>query len=155
MMLTKSLNHLLNSLKMKKIIVLLVMFSLLNSACKKNTTYNNPYLEDVSFSIEINMDLPEYAPLKFANNSVLVHNVGIKGVIVFNTGNSYNAFEASDPNHYPSACSTMQPNQFTCKCDCENNTYSLHTGQLSSGEGKYSLKAYHVSQSGNKLRISN
>ena len=130
-------------------------FILLITACKKNANYNNPYLENVSFSIEINMDLPEYAPLKYANNSVLVRNAGIKGVIVFNTGNSYNAFEASDPNHYPSSCSTMQPNQFTCRCDCEGNTYSLHTGQITSGDGQYSLKAYHISQTGNKLRISN
>ena len=136
-----------------KALFLLLVISLFS--CKKKQVYNNPYLEDVSFSISINMDLPEYAPLKYANNSVLVHNIGIKGVIVFNTGTGYNAFEASDPNHYPSPCSTMQPNQFTCKCDCEDNTYSLHTGQLTHGTGDYSLKAYHISQNGNSLRISN
>jgi len=135
------------------LILILVLVSF--SSCKKNNTYSNPYLEDVGFSIQINMDLPEYAPLKYANNSVLVHNVGIKGVIVFNTGNGYNAFEASDPNHFPSTCSTMQPNQFTCTCNCEDNTYSLHTGQLTNGEGSYSLKPYHISQMGNTLRISN
>ncbi len=140
---------------MKKSVLLIFLVFLLFSACKKTTEYNNPYLEDVSFSIEINMNLPEYSSLKYANNSVLVHNAGIKGVLVFNTGNGYNAFEASDPNHYPSACSTMQPNQFTCKCDCEENTYSLHTGQLSSGEGRYGLKPYHIVQSENKLIISN
>ena len=137
----------------KKTLFILLVLSLFS--CKKKQVYNNPYLEDVSFSININMDLPEYAPLKYANNSVLVHNIGIKGVIVFNTGTGYNAFEASDPNHYPSSCSTMQPNQFTCKCDCEDNTYSLHTGQLTRGNGEYSLKAYHISQSGNSLRIFN
>jgi len=132
---------------------LLMLLSL--TACSKKQTYNNPYLQDVGFSMQINLDLPEYAPLKFANNSVLVNNVGIKGVIVFNTGSGYQAWEASDPNHYPSNCSTMQPNQFTCKCDCEENTYSLYTGQLTKGDGEYSLKAYHISQSGNLLRISN
>jgi len=137
----------------KKVLFIFLILSLFS--CKKKQVYNNPYLEDVSFSISINMDLPEYAPLKYANNSVLVHNIGLNGVIVFNTGTGYNAFEASDPNHYPSSCSTMQPNQFTCKCDCEDNTYSLHTGQLTHGNGEYSLKAYHISQSGNSLRISN
>ncbi len=125
------------------------------SSCSKNQTYQNEFLENVSFNIEINLDLPEYNSLKYANNSVLVQNIGIKGVIVFNTGNGYNAFEASDPNHYPSSCSQMQPNQFTCKCDCEDNQYSLHTGQITHGTGQYSLKAYHVSQSGNRLRIYN
>ncbi len=124
-------------------------------ACKKKSDYKNPYLQDVSFSVEINLDLPEYAPLQYANNSVLIQNIGIKGVIVFYSGNSYLAYEASDPNHYPSGCSQMHPNQFTCKCDCENNRYSLYTGQLTEGEGKYPLKAYHVSQNGHLLRISN
>ena len=138
----------------KKFWILFFIF-LSISACSKKQNYHNPYLQDIGFSIEINLDLPEYSPLKFSNNSVLVNNVGIKGVIVFNTGSGYNAWEASDPNHHPSNCSTMQPNQFTCKCNCEENTYSLHTGQLTKGKGEYSLKAYHVSQSGNLLRISN
>ncbi len=149
-------NHFLKTIVMKKNSVLFIfLLLLLTAGCKKHSNYNNPYLEDVSFSIEINLDLPEYAPLQYANNSVLVHNAGIKGVIVFNTGSGYNAFEASDPNHYPSQCSTMQPSQFTCKCDCEDNIYSLHTGQLTSGEGEYSLKPYHIVKSGNKLLISN
>jgi len=139
---------------MKKIIPLAFILFLIFS-CKKQPKYNNPYLTDVSFSIEINMDLPEYQSLKFANNSVLVYNVGIKGVIVFNTGSGYVAYEASDPNHYPNDCSQMQPNQFTCKCDCEENQYSLYTGQLTEGAGEYAMKAYHISRSGNKLRISN
>lgn len=140
---------------MRRIYPILVLLLLLNNACRKNTTYNNPYLEDVNFTTEINLDLPEYSPLKFANNSVLVRHVGLKGVIIFNTGSGYNAFEASDPNHYPSACSTMQPNQFTCQCPCEENTYSLYTGQLTKGTGQYGLKAYHITQSGNRLHISN
>ena len=139
---------------MKKITYITLILFLIIS-CKKQPKYNNPYLTDVSFSIEINMDLPEYESLKFANNSVLVYNVGIKGAIVFNTGSGYVAYEASDPNHYPNDCSQMQPNQFTCQCDCEENQYSLHTGQLTKGSGEYALKPYRVSQTGNKLRISN
>jgi len=139
---------------MKKIIYITFILFLIFS-CAKQSEYSNPYLDDVSFSIEINMDLPEYQSLKFANNSVLVYNVGIKGAIVFNTGSGYVAYEASDPNHYPDDCSQMQPNQFTCKCECEGNQYSLYTGQLVEGSGQYNLKAYRISQTGNKLRITN
>ncbi len=124
-------------------------------ACDKNKPDQNPYLENIGFSREINLDLPEYSSLKFANNSIIVHNVGIKGVIVFNTGNSFLAWEASDPNHYPSDCSTMTPNQFTCECSCEGNKYSLYDGQKISGDGNYSLKPYHIYQNGNILTISN
>jgi nitrite reductase/ring-hydroxylating ferredoxin subunit len=139
---------------MNKLWIFLSFFFFLY-ACKKNEIAKNPYLEDVNFSVEINLDLPEYISLKYANNSVLIHNAGIKGIIVFNNGNGYNAFEASDPNHYPNNCSQMQPNQFTCTCNCEDNQYSLYTGQITHGDGKYSLKPYHISQSGNRLRISN
>ena len=139
---------------MKKIISIAFLLFLIFS-CEKQPKYSNPFLENPSFSIEVNMDLPEYQSLKYANNSVLVYNVGIKGVLVFNTGSSYVAYEASDPNHFPSDCSQMQPNQFTCKCDCEENQYSLYTGQLTEGTGEYGLKPYHISQNGNRLRISN
>lgn len=141
------------SIMNSKFLLLAIFFILF--ACKKNEIDKNPYLENISFSIEINLDLPEYASLKYANNSVLVHNAGIKGILVFNNGNGYNAFEASDPNHFPGDCSQMHPNQFTCTCDCENNQYSLYTGQITRGEGKYSLKPYHIHLSGNRLRIYN
>ncbi len=140
-------------MKYLKYIFIFLFFS--QVSCEKNKKYANPYLQDVSFSRSINMDLPEYASLKFANNSVLIQNIGLKGVIVFNTGSSFVAFEASDPNHYPSGCSSMVPNQFTCKCDCEGNEYSLYDGQQISGTGQYTMKPYHVSQSGNILHISN
>jgi len=141
-------------MKLIKIIFISLLILSLHS-CKKKSIHNNPYLQDVNFFIEINMDLPEYAPLRYANNSVLIQNVGIKGVIVFYTGNAYLAYEASDPNHFPNSCSKMIPNQFTCQCNCENNQYSLYTGQLTNGEGDFGLKPYHISQNANLLRISN
>jgi len=140
---------------MKYVKYLLLLAILLQFSCSKKQKYSNPYLENVSFSINVDMDLPEYSSLKFANNSVLVYNVGIKGVLVFNSGSGYVAFEASDPNHHPSNCSQMRPNQFTCKCSCEDNKYSLYDGQLVEGSGTYTLKQYHISQSGNNLRIYN
>ncbi len=124
-------------------------------SCAKTKQETNPYLKDISFSREINLDLPQYSSLKFPNNSVLISEIGLKGVIVINTGNQFLAWEASDPNHYPSSCSTMQPNQFTCSCACEGNKYSLYDGQLIEGEGNYTLKPYHISQTGNILFIYN
>ena len=142
---------------MKVIFRTILLISLLsfNYGCDKNVPEQNPYLQNVGFTREINLDLPQYSSLKFANNSIILYNVGIKGVIVFNTGNSFLAWEASDPNHYPSDCSTMTPDQFTCECSCEGNKYSLYDGQKISGDGNYSLKPYHIYQNGNILTISN
>jgi nitrite reductase/ring-hydroxylating ferredoxin subunit len=124
-------------------------------SCSPSQQERNPYLKDVSFSREINLDLPQYSPLKFANNSIILNDIGIKGVIIFNTGSQFLAWEASDPNHYPSSCSTMEPNQFTCSCPCEENKYSLYDGQLISGEGNYTLKPYHLTVNGNILFVYN
>ncbi len=137
----------------KYILLLTIIISFLS--CSKTQQDRNPYLKDVSFGREINLDLPQYSSLKFANNSVLIRDIGIKGVIVFNTGSQFMAWEASDPNHYPSSCSTMEPQQFTCSCPCEGNKYSLFDGQIINGEGHYTLKPYHISPNGNILYIYN
>ncbi len=134
---------------------IIILGFLMLLSCNKERKNTNPYLKNISFSRDLNLDLPQYSGLKFANNSALIDGIGIKGVIVFNTGSSYTAWEASDPNHLPSNCSTMLPDQFTCQCPCEDNKYSLYDGQKISGEGDYPLKAYRVSQSGNILHISN
>ena len=137
------------------IIIILSSLNILFLSCKKPKQERNPYLKDFSFNREINLDLPQYSPLKFANNSVLIKEIGIKGVIVFNTGSQFLAWEASDPNHFPSSCSTMEPSQFTCSCPCEGNKYSLYDGQIINGNGSYTLKPYHVSVNGNILIIYN
>ncbi len=142
-------------MKKKSYLLIIISIYITLLSCTKTKQERNPYLKDISFSREINLDLPQYSPLKFANNSVLIPEIGIKGVIIINTGNQFLAWEASDPNHYPSTCSRMNPNQFTCSCDCEGNKYSLYDGQLIDGEGNYTLKPYHISLSGNILFVYN
>jgi len=138
-----------------KYYIILLSLNLFFLSCSKNKQERNPYLKDLSFNREINLDLPQYSSLKFANNSIIIKEIGIKGVIIFNSGSQFLAWEASDPNHFPSSCSTMEPNQFTCSCPCEENKYSLYDGQIINGEGSYTLKPYHISVNGNFLFIYN
>jgi nitrite reductase/ring-hydroxylating ferredoxin subunit len=134
--------------------ILIVIMAVAGVSCGKNK-YKNPYLRDVSFDIVVNLDLPEYGALKFPGSALYIDRGGIKGIIVYNTGNGYNAFEASDPNHYPNDCSRMEVSGTQAVCPCENNHYTLSDGHLTEGSGEYPMRPYYVERSGNSLHIYN
>ena len=65
------------------------------------------------------------------------------------------AFELTDPNHPPSSCSGMTVNGVIASCGCDDNKYNVITGELSEGEGQYTMKPYRVSRNGNILEVFN
>ncbi len=134
----------------------LIIISLFILSCDKDKdSSGNPYLQNVSFTKEINTSLPSYNGLQFPSNPVLITDagVGIRGIIVMKVGtNDYRAYEASCPNHYPNDCSLMSLNGINAKCSCENYEYSLYTGE---GGQKYPLKAYRVEANGSVIRVYN
>lgn len=144
---------------MRSIQMLFLFFLLL--ACSNDQGQRNPYLQEIGFRFEINLNLPLYSPLTNPGNSVYIggQGVGIRGVFVTNTGFAYRVFEASCPNHSPSSCSTTELSGQTAICDCEGFEYSLFTGQQFSvpddGMRYYNMLEYQASQSGNIVIISN
>jgi nitrite reductase/ring-hydroxylating ferredoxin subunit len=134
------------------------LFALIIS-CSDNSTDNKNcrFLLNIGVNVSINMSLPQYSQLQFISNSVYVPNVGNAGIIVTNTGSGYLAWDAADPNHTPSNCSTLNVSGLNAICGCEDkNTYSLVTGQaIGNGNLICSLKNYRVEQSGTNLRIYN
>ena len=100
-------------------------------SCGKETLERNPYLVDVRFQREINLSLPLYNELNFVGGSILIPDLGLNGVIVFNlNGSNYLAWEATCPNHFHENCSALSINGVLAKCGCEDFQYSLATGQL-------------------------
>jgi len=140
---------------MKKLFILFAV--LLFWACPSDDTYTrNPYIQQINFSYDINMNLPTYSNLQFASNYVIVDHIGINGVIVFNTGSGYVAYERSCANHSLQSCSVLNLSGLEATCQCVDATrYSIFTGQIIAGTGDYGLVAYHVQQSGDVLRVSN
>ncbi len=146
---------------MKKFFVVLCFIFLLIS-CSSNSTDRNPYLPEVNFSFEINLNLPLYSSLQVPGNSIYIGNpgVGVRGIFVTNNGSSFFAWEASCPNHVPNECSTMTITEgINCQCACENYKYGLFTGVITGeeqpeGQG-YSLLNYRTSFSGNSVVVSN
>ena len=137
---------------MKKYSFFFLLLVLLNSCSEQAVRNNNPYLPNYTVLIDINLNLPEYSNLKFVSNAVLIPAKGVRGVVVFNTGSGYNAFDAACPNQALSSCSTMTVKGINLLCACDNEEYSLFTGQ---GKLQYPLKQYRVEVNGDVLRVYN
>ncbi|MEL6917878.1 MAG: hypothetical protein AAFO99_09115 [Bacteroidota bacterium] len=131
-------------------------------SCDSDRTNRNPFLQEIGFRFDLNLNLPLYSPLTNAGNAVYVGNpgVGTRGAFVINTGfNTFRVFEASCPNHEPNSCSTTELNGQTAICSCEDYEYSLFTGQFLNrpeGEGRFfDMLEYRATFSGNTVTISN
>lgn len=112
--------------------------------CSNNENSNkNPYIPNYSFSVDINMNLPLYSPLKSPGNGIYYSNAGAKGIMIFNTGSGYNAFDAACPNQELSSCSTMTINGINAVCSCDKKEYNLFTGQATTAS-TYPMKQYRV-----------
>lgn len=129
-----------------------VVFPLFYSCNDTGFNNKNPYIPNYSFTINIDTNLPLYSNLKFVSNAVFISGQGARGVIVFNTGSGYNAFDAACPNQTLGACSTMTISGINAICPCDSKEYSLFTGQ---GGLQYPLKQYRVEANGNMIRVYN
>ncbi|GAA4308539.1 hypothetical protein GCM10023115_36870 [Pontixanthobacter gangjinensis] len=142
---------------MKKLVFFLPLFiSLLSCSGSDDELRNNPNLPDLNFRFQLNLSFPEYNDLQYPGNSFATYNHGVRGVVIYNINNSqYVAFELSDPNHPPSNCSGMTLNGVIASCGCDGNQYNIITGELTQGEGEYTMKPYRVTRSGNSLEVYN
>ncbi len=133
-------------------------------SCSSDNTNRNPYLQEVGFRFDLNLNLPLYNGLNNIGNPVYVgsNGVGTRGAFVMRaglSGSQFVAWEASCPNHTPNNCSTMTIDGQNVVCDCEGYTYNLFTGQQldrpDDGKRYYDLLFYRATQSGNIVTISN
>ena len=137
---------------MKKYFVFLIMLSFIISCDTGSLNNNNPYLPNYPVTIQINLSLPQYSNLQFPSNHVVVDG-GVRGVVVFNTGSGYVAFDLGCPNQDLSSCSSMTIDGINAVCACDNAEYSLFTGQ-SAGK-QYPLKQYRTELGGGYLYVTN
>ena len=137
---------------MKKSVWIFILFSAFISCSDNGPVNTNPFIPNYTFTVDINMNLPSYSKLLYPSNAVYYAGKGVKGLILFNTGSGYNAFDAACPNQMPSTCSPMTIDGIDAVCSCDNKTYSLFSGQ---GSLQYPMKQYRVEVNGNVLRIYN
>ncbi len=145
------------------LICLLVVVPLISCNNDDNNNVNNnnnPFLTPPIVDITLNLNLPQFNPLKFPGNTVVVNNRGIKGIVVYNLNNSlYTAFDLTDPNHIPSPCSRMEVEGVIATCPCEDedgsNSYDLVTGQHRNDENAFPMLQYRISREGDIITITN
>ena len=137
---------------MKKYLLLCIIAPLFFSCSDSGFDNTNPFVPNYTFTVDINMNLPAYSNLQYASNAIYYPGVGARGIIVFNTGSGYNAFDAACPNQAISACSTMTIKGINALCDCDTEEYSLFSGQ---GKLQYPMKQYRVQVNGTTLRVYN
>lgn len=139
---------------MKKI-ALVFLFNLFLAGCDDGGgSSNNPYIPNYTFTVDINLDLPLYSNLQFPSNAVYIPQgvAGARGVIVFNSGSGYYAYDAACPNQIISNCSTMSINGIYAVCSCDEEQYSLFTGL---GSLQYPMKRYRVEVNLPIIRVYN
>lgn len=137
---------------MKKIWLLTLFVSVLFSCSDSGNSNKNPYIPNYSVNLSVNMSLPAYSDLQFASNGVIVSGYGAKGIIIFNTGAGYTAFDAACPNQDLTSCVAMTIKGINAVCSCDKAEYSLFTGL---GGKEYPLKQYKVDVSGMILHVYN
>jgi len=143
---------------MKRLWGLILLITLLS--CDTDRSNRNPFLQEIGFQFELNLNLPLYSPLTNSGSSIYVGNdqVGTRGAFVTNTGfDVYRVFEASCPNHAPNDCSTMTLDGIVATCSCEDFEYSTITGQQlnrpDNGTRFYDMLEYRASFNGSNIVI--
>ena len=141
---------------------LFLIFTALLFSCENDPGNRNPYLQEVGFSFELNLNLPLYNNLNNIGNPIYVGNAGVgtRGAFVMQvTSGQYFAFEASCPNHVPNDCSTMQLDGIEVECSCEGFRYNLFNGQQinrpDDGMRYYDLLFYRATLRGNSVIVTN
>ncbi|MEM1337666.1 MAG: hypothetical protein AAF634_02135 [Bacteroidota bacterium] len=146
---------------MKYVSCLIIILLLLS--CENDDTGRNPFLPDVNFRFDLNLNLPLYNDLNNIGNPIYVGNdgIGIRGVFVMRAGpgDQFVAWEANCPNQAPNACSTMVLEGQNVRCPCDDLEYNLFFGQLlnppDDGSRIFNLKPYRAVLTGDSVIISN
>lgn len=140
-----------------KALILLIGLSFLISCESDDSLRRNSNLLNINVNYEVNLNLPQFNDLNFSGNSVYIPGQGNLGLIIVNSGSSFLAWDAADPNLMPRDCSRLRIDGLNASSTCDNspNTYSLITGQAIEQDLKYPLFAYRVTESSGVLRIFN
>jgi len=149
-----------SSIKIGKVLMLGLLYLGFGISCSKTSISRNPYISNVRFDYQVNLNLPQYDDLRFVGGSAYVYQAGLKGILIFNlNGRNFLAWEATCPNHIPRECSRLEINGVLAECSCEGYQYSLANGQLlnpdNDGNNPYPMINYRVEVFDSFLYLSN
>jgi nitrite reductase/ring-hydroxylating ferredoxin subunit len=141
---------------MKQILFLLLIIPFAFSCDGGNINNNNPNIPNFPVNLQINLNLPANSNLQFPGNRIIDFSQGARGIVVFNTGSGFVAYDLACPNIAFDLCTTpmtIPPGAIDANCSCDDTVYSLYSGQ-SPGQ-PFPMKQYRVVQNGTVLTITN
>ena len=139
---------------MKKIFALLAIIPFLFACDAGTINNNNPNIPNYPVNLSLNLNLPQYSNLQFPSNHIVNYTQGARGIVVFNAGNNYVAYDLACPNQTFDSCnSPMTITGIEAKCTCDDKVYNLFSGQ--SPGMQYPMKQYRVQMSGGNLIVFN
>ncbi len=134
--------------KIAFILILIIVFS-----CDSDNNVNS-FLPNHPVNIQINMDLPIYNDLLYSGGLVEVdENIGgIRGIVIYRTGNRFLAFDRACPHISLQTCAVMNVESIYMVCECDDKRFQLIDGAAEDADTP-PARAYIVTQNGNILNI--
>lgn len=135
-----------------------LFFLLIVWGCDKSTP--NDLLPDTQVDVTIDLNLPSYQNLLVPGGWAFTPTTpgyGIKGILIYNQGGNFLAYERACPHLEVSVCTAMTFDGLLLKCTCDNSVFNIFNGGVSQTTGiEYTAREYHVQEIGTAtLRISN
>lgn len=135
-------------------ILLLSLFTLFYSC--SNNPVENACFANIIVDETINLNLPEFIDLQVPGGWAYA-NGGVKGIIVYNQGTQFKAFDRLCPEQNPSSsCSQMiVDDNLRMVCPCDDSEFNILNGApLTEGIGCFANE-YLVQKNGSTLIIRN
>jgi nitrite reductase/ring-hydroxylating ferredoxin subunit len=143
----------------------LIVLLLLTYSCEKTDPFQIPAVP-INFTINVQSDV-QYYGLRIAGNSMEIsaQSVGVNtlgydnnGVIVFNNGDEYYAFDRTCPHDFPQSVAIEGDNGSSATCPSCGSVYIFTVGGFPAAESpsQYPLKEYKTEYfPGGNLRVYN
>lgn len=122
----------------------------LHMACGKNDCAKVP-----SVNVMERISLVAYPELLIPGQSVVLQQGGVAGLIVYNTGNGYIAYDRMSTAEYKETCAVnVEQGSPIAKDPCSGATYILSNGSPAA-VATCPLRAYRAVKSGETIVVSN
>lgn len=137
-------------------IVALAVLTLFNGCNENEQPQIVPY---TNVNLIMSLNLPQFSPLSFSGNAIVVNNQGYKGngVIVYRLVDDFYAFDATCPQHISTATAIELDgvSAGTATCPSCGTTYVLMTGFALDDDSAYPLQSYTAWCTGNTVYVNN